>query len=358
MQVQSVLPEFARVNSRVLPGLIKQQPADFEVIEKLAFDPLGEGEHAFLFVRKTGLTTMELVQRIASLAGVARRFVSYAGLKDKHAITHQWFSVHLPAKQAPDWRLLENSHIQVLRSTRHNKKLRRGQIVANQFAVVIRELEWTGQALDSFLLRIKREGVPNYFTEQRFGIQGRNLDKALALDTSDESGVKRESRKYKTKRVSQQQGLYLSAARSLLFNLVVSARIERQNWNKAVDGDVWMKAGRHGMFSADVIDQDIEDRIAAGLISPTGPLFGVKPLLPGGAALQIEQAAMANNVRYQTLLLNRQVKADRRALRLMPKYLQVRELSNSSVKLEFELPRGSYATAVLRELIKYPGQMA
>ncbi|VAW81187.1 tRNA pseudouridine(13) synthase [hydrothermal vent metagenome] len=348
-----LLPPFKRINNSVSSGLIKQQAEDFEVNEVLVYEPVGEGEHAFVYVRKIGETTLVVAKKIAELAEVKIRQVSYAGLKDKHALTRQWFSVHLPGKPSPDWSLLNSESLWVEQSTRHDRKLRQGQIKTNNFKVIIKSLAYTSSSLDDFIQRVLLVGVPNYFTEQRFGIEANNLKNALLLlqaTTSD--AVKPKRKKY-----SQQRGLYISAARSLLFNQVLSARVQHDSWNKAIDGDLFIKSGRHGMFSVDAIDQDIIDRLQTLQISPTGPLYGIKSMNVQGQAACIENNAMSDYSQYQLLLTQQKIKADRRALRLVVDDLRVTELSSDSVQFSFNLPSGCYATAVLREFIHYPGQM-
>ncbi len=351
--ISKLLPPFKRINDIVSTGLIKQQAEDFEVNEVLVYEPVGVGEHAFVYLRKTGETTLAVAQKIAELAEVNLRQVSYAGLKDKHALTRQWFSTHLPGKPSPDWSLLNSESLRVEQSTRHDRKLRQGQIKCNRFKVIVKSLSYTSSGLDDFLQRVLLDGVPNYFTEQRFGIEANNLKNALLLLTTTANDKVQPKRK----KYSPQRGLYISAARSLLFNQVLSARIEQGSWNKALDGDLFIKAGRHGMFSVDVIDQDIIDRLQTLQISPTGPLYGLKSMNVQGQAACIENNAMSEYSEYQRLLIQQKIKADRRALRLVVGNLTITALSSDSVQLSFDLPSGCYATAVLREFIQYPGQM-
>ncbi len=356
MSNRSILPLFNRVNRSPLSGIIKQQAEDFEVQEKLVYEPIGEGEHAFLFVRKIGQTTTDLARKIARLANVNIRQVSYAGLKDKQAMTQQWFSVHLPGKESPDWNLLNNESVVVEHSTRHDRKLRQGQIRSNSFKIIVKQFSVTDKMLEDFQERVQSNGVPNYFTEQRFGIDANNLKSALRLLQTESTVAEAKSRS--RRRYDSKRGMYLSAARSLLFNQVLSSRVEKDNWNKAIEGDLFIKTGRHGMFSVTEIDQEILERIALLKISPTGPLYGINSMDLSDEALQIENDAMTEYVDYQTLLQQQKVKADRRALRLVIENLRVKALDSTSMQINFDLPSGCYATAVLRELVQYPGQMS
>ena len=355
MTINSSLPEFLRVNKSPHTGVIKQEPSDFVVNEKLGYDPVGHGEHAFILIQKTSETTPRIAKQLARHADVNLRQVSYAGLKDKHGVTSQWFSVQLPGKPSPDWTELNSDYIQVLQSTRHDRKLKRGHIRSNFFSITVRDFSGDESDLNKFIERVNQYGVPNYFTEQRFGIEGNNLDKALALLDGEPVRIKNARAR---KEQEAQRGLYISAARSLLFNCVLSKRVEREDWNKAIEGDLFIKTGRHGMFSVDTIDDEIKSRLSDQEISPTGPLYGLgSDMSASGEALQIEIDTMQGYEDYQKLLEHLKVQADRRALRLSVNNLKVNCLSSGEVRLEFELQSGSYATAVLRELIQYPGGM-
>ena len=216
-------------------GQIKCQPDDFFVEEKLSFQPDGTGEHAFLLIEKVGENTEYVARLLARFAGVRQRDVGFAGLKDRHARTRQWFSVWLPGRDDPDWQMLSSESLNVLQVTRHARKLKRGVLAGNAFRIVIRD--WKGDAarVDQQLHAIARHGFPNYFGEQRFGHQGRNLERALAMFAG--AGVKRE-----------QRAIYLSAARAFLFNLILAERVRSQTWYQALNGDVFKFEGGNSRF--------------------------------------------------------------------------------------------------------------
>lgn len=209
-----------------LSGIIRSHTSDFKVDEKFAFEPSGEGEHALLHIKKEDTNTDWLARQISQLAGVRKVDVSYAGLKDRNAITTQWFSVWLPGKPDPDWSLLNSENIEVLTSCRHNRKLRRGSLRGNQFTLIVRQVEGNSSDLEKRINIIKQNGVPNYFGKQRFGIDGRNLDKAEIMFAG-----KREKDRFK-------RSIYLSAARSAMFNDILSQRVEMNKWADAIAGDV------------------------------------------------------------------------------------------------------------------------
>jgi len=195
-------------------GILKAEAADFVVNEDLGFAPCGEGEHIFVRVRKTGENTAWVAGLLADAAGVARNAVTWAGLKDRHAVTEQWFGIHLPGKGEPDLSVIENDNIRILEVKRHNKKLRVGYLKGNHFTLRLTGLE-QADGLESRLQAIATQGVPNYYGEQRFGRGGNNLEAAKAM--------------FAGKRIKDRnkRSLYLSAARSMLFNAIVSARIEQ-----------------------------------------------------------------------------------------------------------------------------------
>ncbi len=157
----------------VLQGELRQTHDDFVVTEELGYSASGDGEHAFLTLRKRGRNTHELARDIARLAGVAQVAVGYAGLKDRHAVTTQHFSVHLPGRADPDWQRLEDAGVEVLAVARHHRKIRRGSLRGNRFCIrVVSARERDGAAVDARLAAIAALGVPNYFGGQRFGRQG------------------------------------------------------------------------------------------------------------------------------------------------------------------------------------------
>ena len=318
-------------------GRIKDSPGDFQVEEILGFEPSGAGEHVFLWVEKRGLNTEEVAERLAAFAKIPRQRVSYAGLKDRHAVTRQWFGLHLPGKGELPWLACQGEGYRVLSWTRNRRRLRKGALAGNRFRVRIRQLSADAAALQDLLRRIRREGLPNYFGTQRFGHQGTNLVHARALLAGERIIRNRHLR-----------GLYLSAARALIFNQVLAFRVERQNWNRALPGDLLMFNRGNSFFSVGDPDQTIERRVAALEIHPSGPLWGKGIRATAEAGIIEQQAAR----RWEGLArsLERQAKALRRPLRIRVSGL-VWQLAPASLTLEFSLPAGSYATVLIDELI-------
>ncbi len=324
-------------NSPTGQGEIRTLPADFIVEETLAFEPSGSGEHVFLQIQKTGENTEYVARQLARFANVRQRDIGFAGMKDRHAITTQWFSVWLPKGDEPIWHDLNTENLKILFVTRHARKLKRGALANNRFELTIRQ--WQGDKAKTIdqLTAIKHHGVPNYYGSQRFGHHGQNVVKALAMFQGAKVG-------------REQRGLYLSAARSFLFNHILSARIDQNSWATGLNGDVFMIDGSHSCFACDAIDDDIRTRLSENALHPTGTLFGKGESRLAGDASILEQYVLELFPELTTGLIAFGLENDRRALRVNVSNLTW-EFEDSILKLTFNLPAGSYATAVLREII-------
>lgn len=319
-------------------GDIKTEADDFIVEEFLSFAPEGSGEHVFLHIEKIGENTEYVARLLARHAGVRQRDVSYAGMKDRHGRTRQWFSVWLPGKEDPDWSGVETDNLKILETVRHARKLKRGILAGNRFTLVVRNWQGDCDIAEQQLRQIKEQGFPNYFGEQRFGHQGRNIEKALAMFQGGK--VKRE-----------QRSIYLSAARSYLFNLILAERVRAQTWNRALPGDVFKLNQTNSHFRAEAVDQALNERLESGDIHPTGALWGKGDSGTSGEALALEQKIVEAYPALADGLLKADLEADRRALRVMPEDLAWDFEADGVLRLSFKLPAGSYATALLREIV-------
>ncbi len=323
-------------------GRIRTTLDDFQVTEQLSFTPTGAGEHLFLYVRKQGVNTDRVALALANFAQVPRRLVSYAGLKDRHAIAQQWFSIHLPLTCEVDWTACGDPSFTVLNTIRHSRKLKSEAIAHNAFRIVIRSVCGDPETLNARWQRLIHEGVPNYFGEQRFGRDGNNLAQAEALFR----GQRRDMDRY-------QRGLYLSAARSYLFNQVLSHRIQQGTWNQALSGDVLMLDGRHSCFPIQQPEADIVARVAHLQLHPTGPLWGSGDLLSQGDVQALEYQVAAAYPLLKQGLEKAGLKQERRALRVRLAAPDLQWLDEATVVVQFVLPTGVYATTVLREWLCY-----
>ncbi|MEG3191949.1 tRNA pseudouridine(13) synthase TruD [Lysobacter sp. D1-1-M9] len=328
----------------VLAALIRTTPEDFLVEELPAFEASGSGEHLLLTIEKRGINTAFAASRIAQWAGIGEVAIGYAGLKDRHAVTRQRFSVHLPRRIAPDLATLQeetspDERLRVLHSTWHAKKLPRGALLGNRFVLVLREVRGERDAIEARLRAVAEQGVPNYFGQQRFGRDGANIAGALAMFAG------RRMRR-------EQRGMLLSAARSELFNRVLAARVSAGHWNQALDGEVWMLEGSRSVFGPEPFSDTLAQRLAGFDIHPTGPLWGRGELRSGAAVAELERLALSGETAGSLCagLEKAGLAQERRSLRLRPGDLAWRWLDAAALELAFTLPAGTYATAVLAEL--------
>jgi len=320
-------------------AIFRQKPEDFIVDEQLIFEPDGEGEHVYLLIKKRNTNTQWLAKQLAIFTGIKQRDVSYAGLKDRNAITTQWFSLILHKDKEPDWKSLDLEGVKVIKATRHRCKLRPGMVKKNHFTVTLRDVTCSADTLSERLELILQNGVPNYFGEQRFGHGGENIEQAKRLFAGE---LKVKDRKLK--------GIYLSAARSYLFNKVLAERVKQGNWNKAINGDCMILDGSNSFFSIDQIDHEVEKRITEFDVHPSGPLWGRGEPLVRLDALLLENDTLINDRSIQQGLDNANMKMDRRALRMQVDELVYEIFSPDDIKLKFYLRSGQYATTLLREI--------
>lgn len=301
-----------------IAGVMRERPEDFLVDEQLGFQPSGDGEHLYLRVQKSGLNTITVAGALADAAGVSPAAVGYAGLKDRHAVTVQWFSVTTPLCQLT---LPGDLQASVLDQTRHARKLRRGQIARNEFCVRLRDVQGGADEIDARLAVLRSDGIPNYFGVQRFGRDGSNIDAAWSWL----------SRRPRRRLSAFKRGLYISAARSLLFNAVLAERVRRGNWNVVIHGDV--------------LDQG----------HPTGPLWGRGRSATEDASAVLEAEALAPLGQWFEPLEHIGLTQQRRALVALPTNFSWHWEQRNVLRLEFALCSGSYATRVLDELGSFDG---
>jgi len=333
-----VLPDWERLAGPVTASArLRHEPGDFRVDEVLGFEPSGDGQHDFLRIEKTLLDTDRVARIIARFAGVPRRAVSYSGLKDRRAITRQWFSVEVPARDRPDWRALDADGLVVLEVAQNRRKLRRGAHRENAFELVLRDVDDPEGNLPAALETVLRRGFPNYFGEQRFGRGGGNIPLAQAM-----FGGRRLRR--------AERSIAISAARSLIFNDILSSRVADGSWDRVVAGDVANLDGSGSLFDVDGVDDKLRERCRRFDIHPTGSLWGRGA--PGTGGRVGEQELLAAE-RYPGLKAGLERTADegRRALRARAVGFTW-EWTGRDLRLCFRLTRGAYATSLVRELVE------
>lgn len=322
-------------------GRIRVTPEDFQVFEVPLATPCGEGEHCWLQVRKRNSNTPWVAQQLAKFAGVPLSAISYAGMKDRHAVTEQWFSVHLPGRPDPDWQALQHEDFQVLSARRHQRKLKTGALLGNRFELRIRALDGDPQQLAQRIRQVAEGGFPNYFGTQRFGHGSSNLDEAARMFRQPRRRIARSKR-----------GIYLSAVRSALFNRVLAARVSNGSWNQAMPGDALQLEGKSACFVAETLDAETLRRVQALELHPTGPLCGDGESLCRDTALAFEYAQLQGWEDWIEGLRRTRVMAARRALRTVPRDLHWQDQGDAGGVLSFYLPAGCYATSLLAELIR------
>jgi tRNA pseudouridine13 synthase len=325
-------------------GLLRARPEDFVVDEEPAYLPSGAGDHVFVRIEKRGLATPLVVTQIARALGVRDRDIGVAGMKDRHAVTTQWLS--LPPPVTPEAaQALALDDIRVLEAIRHPHKLRTGHVRANRFRLRVREVGPDAEARARAILERLAEapGTPNWYGEQRFGRDGDNAARGRELV----AGTRRRG----DRRLDR---LMVSALQSELFNQWLTARLADGLYRTALAGDLMHKVGG-GLFACE--DPAIDTpRIIAGEIVPTGPMFGVamRGPAPGTQAADREAAILdAAGLTVESFSSVRAIaEGTRRDAAIPVREVAVAMADASTLEVAFALPGGSYATTVMREVMK------
>ena len=326
------LPDWARAyasappdgRAQIFTARIRTTPEDFQVVEELGFEFSGDGEHDYLWIEKTGTNTEWLSRQLAHFSEVPAKDIGYAGLKDRHAVTRQWFSV--PRWHSPDWAAFAVEGATVLDVQRHSKKLRRGAHKTNAFRIVLRGEDFAPYAeeIEQRIQIIREQGVPNYFGEQRFGRGGSNLELADVWA--------------KGKRLPRhKRSLAISSIRSFVFNESLDVRVRNGTWNILLVGDKANLDGTGSVFDVEEVDEELVRRCSEMDIHPAGELVG------DGSDTGPEEWLCA--------LGKARVDKGSRSLRLKVDGLEV-QTGDDAVVLSFTLGRGAFATSVLREIVQ------
>jgi tRNA pseudouridine13 synthase len=319
-------------------GTIRAELADFVVEERLGFEPDGGSAHRLLWIEKQDANTVFVARALAARIGCEPSDVGFAGMKDRRAIARQWFSIPAP-RDGASFAGSEGEGFRVLGEHPHSRKLRRGALAGNRFALRVRELTGDPAALEPRLARVASAGFPNYFGVQRFGHDGGNLARLREWLAGGPLPRGRERRSF-----------VLSCGRSLAFNAVLAERVQAGSWNRLLSGEIVNLSGSASVFPIDRPDATLEDRCRSGDVSPTGPLCGEGGLQPVGDAGAAEWPALGALAPLPERLAGAGLRAERRALVMRPKGFRYR-LAPGRLELQFELPRGAFATSLLRELV-------
>jgi tRNA pseudouridine13 synthase len=329
---------------------IKTEPEDFRVEEQLSFVPSGEGPHWLLRVEKRAANTRWVAAELARLAGLPAAEVGYAGLKDRRALTVQWFSVPAGNKSLEFWQAASTAEFRVLEVQANLRKLKRGALSGNRFRIRLRNAAWLRDELEAKLATLRTHGVPNYFGPQRFGREGRNLDGVAEWIAR---GMKPAGR--------TERGFALSSARSLIFNAVLARRVETASWGALQPGDLASLDGSGSHFRVAALDADLSRRVEAFDIHPSGPMWGRGEPQTEGRVRELELDVARQFGTVAELLASEGLEQERRPLRCAVRELRLEadagthDAEDRSLTLCFSLGRGQFATAVLREIAELGG---
>ena len=348
------------LNPAISSAKFKQTADDFVVKEILDIEFDGTGEHLWLFIKKSHVNTAFVVKLLSDWANIKPSDIGFSGLKDRHATTYQWFSLRIPQKTLPqiafndfiqikydDKTLNDNECIEPLQSVWHGKKLHRGTHKANHFIIKLKEVMGDKNTIDTLIQQIKQCGVPNYFGEQRFGNDGNNIINAQRFFAK----ILANNKPYKPhKKDLNKNSIYISTAKSLIFNKLLSERITRGYYDTPLMGDVFNLAGTGSLF-CDGIDDVILQRLASHDIHIAGLMFGAGRRLSRDDAYALEEEIL-NLPQLQIFkdgLIKVGTQASYRPLRLLPQEL-IWQWDKDCLTLQFALPTGGFATSVLSAL--------
>ncbi|AOY88127.1 pseudouridine synthase [Marinobacter salinus] len=333
---------------RVASAKLKSGPEDFQVDEDLGLEGFfgnsdltsipGDGEHLCLRLEKRGDNTEYVARELATLSGCRSFDIGFCGLKDRHAVTRQWFSLYRPGLAAEDAAFIDkiSGRWPVLSACRYSRKLRRGDHRGNRFIITLRDIAGDKASVEAALDHLKEQGAPNYFGPQRFGIAGANLDRAAAMgpdamDQRGRSGGRGRKGKNRAGREGSKNVLYFSAARSWLFNEVLALRVEQGSWLTPING---------------------EPGLAGNELEVTGPLWGDGGTSAGGVQAELEQGVVDQAPALVRLFSTTRMKPERRPLAVRPAELAWEWQADGNLTLAFFLAPGQYATTILGDIFE------
>lgn len=400
-------------------GELKQRPEDFIVEELPLYLPSGKGEHLYLTIEKRGMSTTELIAIVARHFGVRRGAIGFAGLKDKHAVTRQTLSVHVPGKKPEDFPMLEHDKARVLGAQLHDNKLRRGHLAGNRFVIYLRDVDQMSGVLRAKLVldRLARVGVPNRLGVQRFGATKTNhlVGRAVLLGAYEEAvkllvGPNPEApeaqaeareryaaadydgayalmpRRYAAERSLLRglasglyprdawyeieptaRGFYISGFQSAVFNAVLDARLEANALDELLLGDIAMALPGRNTFVIDpetLANPETTERLERFEIAATGPMWGGSMRRASGEVDALEVGMLRRfgvtpeEIAASNAADEEMYGGDRRPLRVAVRHHEVEggvDDHGAYVRCAFELPRGAFATTVMDEIMKTGG---
>jgi len=333
---------FPTRNSITATGNIRTTPEDFQVTELNNCQLSGDGEHLWLYIQKTNNNSIWVAKQLSNICQVPQKQVAFAGQKDRHAITKQWFSVQLAkVTEADKLQSALGKDICILKAGFHRRKIKIGQLDANAFKIVIRDIQGDKKLIEENIKNIIKHGVPNYFGSQRFGHDMGNITKCHNWFAGN---YKVKSRNLKS--------LLISTARSHIFNLILAKRLEQSIWDKSISGDILQLNKSHSWFPAkDANDEEIKQRLKDFDIHVTAAMWGEDELQSQDECAKLESVIAKEFPVYHRGFEKFRLKHDRRSIRICPTNLTHTWQSKSTLQLSFELLPGAYATGIMREIL-------
>ncbi len=329
---------------------------DFKVEENLGFEPTSSGEHIFLKVKKINLSTLDVARKLSEITGLKMSSIGYSGMKDKRGECVQWFSIPFQEELENLIGSLENDQLMVITKHLNTRKLRIGSHKENNFRIKLRDCRGEKSEFERRLYRVMEQGIPNYFGVQRFGKHMNNIRTVMNLAQERPNLLTPEFSKKRMAKSVLNKGILISAARSYVFNQVLSTRIESGNWNEYVPGDVINLDGTDSYFlvANDQWDDTLEERLNNFDIHISGPLAGIiaqeYKYVTKSKAADIEGVYLIKFRPLVKKLIEMNVLASRRPMRFRPKDLRWSWEGDDILDLSFSLRRGCYATSLLREV--------
>lgn len=328
-------------------AVIKEKHSDFVVNEELAYAPSGTGDHLYIRFRRSDWNTERIASKVAQILSLDKHDYGYAGMKDRHAIVEQTLSFKLAedkfSEEEITQRLSDHApELTILSMDRHNNKLKRGHIKHNAFTIIVRHLDTTVEALQKRAETIQENGFANYYGPQRFGIQYDNIRTGFEL-----------LKGFKRIKSAHKRDLYSSSIQSALFNILLTRRIEtKQN---LILGDVLKKNDTGGVFINDdlIVNQE---RLNAGELTVCGPMFGYKMMPTEDESHQIEMALLEEFHLGINKFKRMKVTGTRRPFFISPGEINIKQVDDTSYQFSFNLPKGTYATTLLRHFFEFTSQ--
>jgi len=325
-------------------GRIKETPEDFVVSEIPVYEPEGTGEHLFIQLTKQGITTRDVQKALSRIYQTPRGDVNYAGIKDKHAVTTQFFSVWLKDGQDKDlaYQLEEELPVTINKLTYHRRKIKSGHLLGNQFSIRIRHpdlpVDEAAEKSRAIARVIRTKGLPNFYGSQRFGMEGDNAQKGLEILL----GKRKEKNKWLRRFLT-------SSYQSYLFNYYLFRRIQQGLYQTILEGDIAKKQQTGGIFVVE--DREAEQqRFDNQEICYTGPVYGKKMTPAQSESGRLEEQILQEQQMDMQKLREARLTGTRRQGILIPE-IEVEE-ETDALRLHFSLPKGAFATIVIREFTK------